>query len=53
MIIPVRCFTCGEQMFTVWGNWWKSKTTSEERKTWAGLDIHHYEAWSDPNSCNS
>lgn len=52
-VIETSTIDFGEQMFTVWGDWWKSKTTSEERKTWAGLDIHHYEAWSDPNSCNS
>ena len=52
-VIETSTIDFGEQMFTVWRDWWKNSTTSEERKTWAGLDIHHYEAWSNPNSCDS
>lgn len=38
------------QQYQTIGTWWKSITTSSERKSWATLDIHHYIAWD--NQCN-
>ena len=35
---------------SIFGAWWRSTTSSDERKTWAVLDIHHYHAWGD--SCS-
>ncbi|KAL7482681.1 hypothetical protein ACHAW6_008338, partial [Cyclotella cf. meneghiniana] len=29
----------------VFGAWWRATTSSEERASWAVLDIHHYHAW--------
>jgi hypothetical protein len=29
-------------------HWWKQTTTSDERASWAVLDMHHYHAW-EPN----
>ena len=31
----------------LFGAWWSSTTTSDERASWAVLDIHHYLAWGD------
>src|SRR5262249_49142925 len=40
-----------DQVYGTIGNWWRSVTSEDDRRTWAVLDIHHYFAW-DPN-CNS
>jgi len=37
--------------FSVWKEWWKSATIHDERVRWAGLDVHHYEAWYDASGC--
>ena len=31
----------------VFGAWWRATTSSDERASWAILDIHHYHAWGD------
>jgi hypothetical protein len=41
----------GEQIYSVIGTWWNSITTSNDRQTWAVLDLHHYFAWD--GKCNS
>ena len=29
----------------IFGAWWRATTSSQERSSWAILDIHHYHAW--------
>lgn len=37
----------GTGAMRVLGAWWRATTTTEERSTWAVLDLHHYMAWGD------
>lgn len=50
-IIETSTIDFGEDKFSVWKNWWKSATEEDERRKWAGLDVHHYEAWYDASGC--
>ena len=50
-IIETSTIDFGDNKFSVWKKWWKRATIHDERKVWAGLDVHHYEAWNDASGC--